>query len=154
MAIFAGLGIFMLIFGLAMHFFIGYCYKLIAEKTGNESVAWMWWIPIANIWIPFKVSGKPASWLLYFFIPLIGGIVVFIIALMGMETIASILAILVWISYLIPVILWVMVWMEVAEARGHERWWGIIAAIVSIVGIPYLAFADSTSTATATSGGA
>lgn len=154
LAIFAGLGIFMLVIGLAVHFFIGYCYKLIAEKTGNTDVAWMWWIPLVNYWIPTKVAGKPMLWFLIILSPVIVSVLSSILVIMGMEGIGSILGILTWPLIIAALVMAILIWMNVAEARGHEKWWGILAVIVWFVGIPYLAFADSTSPATATSGGA
>jgi len=36
----------------------------------------------------------------------------------------------------------IVLWMEVAKRRGKDQVWGIIAGLVGIVGIPYLAFTD------------
>jgi hypothetical protein len=108
--------IFMLVLGLAFHLFLGYCYKLIAEKTGHTDSAGLWWIPIINLLIPLKVAGKPSWWLLLLLIPFVNFVVL------------------------------IIVYMAVAEARGKENWWGIIATFIPIVGLPYLAFTDSPAT--------
>ncbi len=115
-AVGAGFGIafllIMLLMALAFHLFFGYCFKRIALKSGHEDSAGLWWIPIANYLIPIYVAGKPGWWLILFLIP-------------GVNIVASII-----------------VWMAVAEALGRENWWGIIAALFGIVGIPVLAFSD------------
>lgn len=116
-AVNAGLGIglllFFLVIGLAFHLFIGYCYKRIAEKSGRTESAGLWWIPIVNFLIPIHVAGKPSWWIVLFLIP-------------GVNIVVSII-----------------VWMAVAEALGRENWWGIIAALFGIIGIPVLAFSDA-----------
>jgi hypothetical protein len=104
--------IFFMVIFLAMNLFFGYCFKQIALKTGHEEDAGLWWIPFINLLIPIRVAEKPSWWLLLFLIPGVGHIV------------------------------GVIVFMAVAEARGKENWWGIIAVFVQIVGIPYLAFAN------------
>ncbi len=107
-----GAMIFGLVIGLIVHFFYGYCFKMMAEKTGHSESAGLWWIPIANWLIPLRIAGKPGWWLILFLVPFVNFIVL------------------------------IIVFMKVAEARGKESWWGIVAAFVSIVGIPYLAFSE------------
>lgn len=109
----AGILIFMLVIGLAVHLFFGYCFKQIALKTGHEEDAGLWWIPIVNLLIPIRVAGKPGWWLLLMLVPFVN------------------------------IVVNIIIWMAVAEARGKENWWGIVAALVSIVGIPYIALSDS-----------
>ena len=50
----------------------------------------------------------------------------------------------IWILLLlfIPLIPSIIVYMAVAEARGKESWWGIVAVIFPVLGIPYLAFSE------------
>ena len=108
-----GMMIFAFVIGIAFYLFFGYCMKLIAEKTGHTENSWWAWIPIMNILLLLQVAGKEAWWIVLFLIP-------------GVNIIVSII-----------------VWMEVAKARGKENWWGIIAALFAIIGIPYLAFSDS-----------
>lgn len=115
-AVGAGIGIammmFMFVLGLAFHLFLGYCFKKMAEKTGNEESAGLWWIPLINWLIPLRIAEKPTWWLILLIVPFANLIVLFI------------------------------VWTAVAEKLGHESWWGIIAVVFGIVGIPYLAFAE------------
>jgi|GEM_PF-2796790 len=149
MAVIAGVAIFMAIFALAILIFFGYCYKLIAEKTGHSDIKWLWWIPIVNMWIPFKVSGRPTNWLLLLLSPIAAYVLMALFALADLSALVGITYLLAMALGIIATIAWIFVMMDVAEARGHERWWGIIAVIVSIVGVPYIAFADSKTAAPA-----
>jgi len=108
-----GVLIMYLVVVLAAFLFFGFCFKKIAEKTGNADMAGIWWIPIVNLLIPVRVAGKPGWWLLLFLIPFVN------------------------------IIVSIIVWMAVAERLGRENWWGIIAALIPIVGVTYLAFTDA-----------
>jgi len=152
MAIIAGMGIFLGIFGLVAHFFVGYCFKLIAEKTGNHETAGIWWVPIVNMLIPLRIAKKPGTWLL---VAVAAGVLMGLSPILGaamdsgaVALILYLLGILLWLGF---VVLWIITWMEVAKARGKESWWGVIAVLVGIIGIPYLAFSDGGETAPATS---
>ncbi len=112
LAVIAGFGIFGLVMGLVFHLFVGYCFKLMAEKTGHQDSAGLWWIPIANLLIPIRIAGKPNWWLVLYLIPVVN------------------------------LIVHIIVMMAVAEARKKESWWGLVAVFVGIVGIPYLAFSE------------
>ncbi|MBS1911548.1 MAG: signal peptidase I [Bacteroidetes bacterium] len=108
----AGFGIAYFVFLLLVHLFYGYCLKMIAEKTGNGDQAGIWWVPFFNLLIPIRIAGKPSWWIILFLIPIVNIVVA------------------------------IIVMMAVAEARKKESWWGIIAVLFSIVGIPYLAFSE------------
>jgi hypothetical protein len=95
-----------------------YIYMSLALQTiavkTNTENPWLAWIPIANIILMLMVAKKPLWWLLLFFIPLVN------------------------------LVMGIIVWMAVAEARGKPNWWGIMM-IVPFVGLivpGYLAWAD------------
>lgn len=102
----------MMIVGLALWLFFGYCFKRIAEKAGVTETS-IWWIPIVNLLLILRAANKPSWWLVLFLIPFVNFIVSFI------------------------------VWIDVSRNLGHGTGWGVVAVILSIIGIPYLAFADS-----------
>ena len=80
----------------------------------NTENAWLAWIPIANVFLMLSIAKKPMWWFVLCLIPLVN-IVIFII-----------------------------VWMAIAEARNKPGWWGILM-IVPLVGLivpGYLAWAD------------
>ena len=110
------LGVMFLVFGVFM--LAVYIYTSLALQTiatkTNTDNAWLAWIPIANIILMLNVAKKPIWWILLCLIPLVN-LVIFII-----------------------------VWMAIAEARNKPSWWGIML-IVPVVGIivpGYLAWSD------------
>jgi len=95
-----------------------YIYVALALQTiANKTGtinAWLAWIPIANIILMLNIAKKPLWWIILFLIPIVNIVVA------------------------------IMVWMGVAEARHKPSWWGILM-IVPLVGLivpGYLAWAD------------
>ena len=83
-------------------------------KKTNTENGWLAWIPIVNIVLMCNIARKPVWWIILCLIPLVN-IVIFII-----------------------------LWMGIAEARNKPGWWGILL-IVPVVGIivpGYLAWSD------------
>jgi len=97
---------------------VGYVYVALALQTIAQKTAtpngWLAWIPIVNIILMLSIAKKPMWWFLLFLVPL-ANIVVAII-----------------------------VWMGIAEARGKPNWWGIltIVPVVNLIVPGYLAWAD------------
>jgi hypothetical protein len=103
-------------------FFVGmvicYVYMALAVQTiatkTNTDNAWLAWIPIINIILLLNIAKKPIWWFILFLIPLVN------------------------------IVIAILVWMGVAEARNKPSWWGILL-IVPVVGIivpGYLAWSD------------
>jgi hypothetical protein len=76
--------------------------------------SWLAWIPIANIYLMCKVAGKPGWWVILFFIPFVN------------------------------IVIAIIVWMKIAEARKKPSWVGILMIIpfVNLIIPGYLAFSD------------
>ena len=93
--------------------FFSFCLQVIARKT-NTPLAWLAWIPIANIYLMCKVADKPGWWGLLFFLPFIGLVVS------------------------------IVVWVGIADARGKPGWIGlfIIVPILNFGLLGYLAFSS------------
>ncbi len=95
-----------------------YIYMALALQTIATKTAtanpWLAWIPIANLVLMLNVAKKPLWWILLFFIPLVNLIIA------------------------------IMVWMAVAEARHKPNWWGILMIVpaVNIIVPGYLAWSD------------
>jgi hypothetical protein len=95
-----------------------YVYIALALQTiatkTSTANGWLAWIPIANIFLMLSVAKKPMWWFLLFLIPLVN------------------------------IVIAVMVWMAVAEARHKPNWWGILTIVpfVNIVVPGYLAWSD------------
>jgi len=113
-------GIFAAMFGGTFLLFlaIGYIYMALAlmtiAKKTNTENGWLAWIPIANIILMLNIAKKPIWWIILFLIPLVN------------------------------IVIAVMVWMGIAEARQKPSWWGIliIIPVINIIVPGYLAWAD------------
>ena len=65
----------------------------------NTPNGWLAWIPIANLYLMCKVAGRSGWWTILFFIPLVN------------------------------IIIGIIVWMGIAEARKQPSWLGILMII-------------------------
>jgi Family of unknown function (DUF5684) len=95
-----------------------YIYMALALQTiavkTNTANPWLAWVPIANAILMLQVAKKPLWWIILFAIPIVNIVIV------------------------------IMVWMAVAEARQKPNWWGILAIVpvVNMVVPGYLAWSD------------
>ena len=95
-----------------------YVYMALALQTiavkTNTPNAWLAWIPIANLILMVTVARKPLWWLLLLLIPIVG------------------------------LVVGIIVWMGIAEARGKPNWWGILmlVPVANFVVPGYLAWSD------------
>lgn len=95
-----------------------YVYMALALQTiaqkTNTDNAWLAWIPIVNVVLLLNIARKPIWWFLLFLIPLVN------------------------------IVVGVIVWMGVAEARNKPNWWGILIIIpfVNLIVPGYLAWSD------------
>jgi hypothetical protein len=95
-----------------------YIYMALALQTIATKTmtanAWLAWVPIANLVLMLQVAKKPLWWFLLFLIPVVN------------------------------IVVSIMVWMAVAEARQKPNWWGIlmIVPVVNMVVPGYLAWSD------------
>lgn len=83
-------------------------------KKTNTENAWWAWIPIINLILMLNIAKKPIWWIVLCLIPLVNIIII------------------------------IVIWMGIAEARNKPSWWGILL-IVPVVGVivpGYLAWAD------------
>lgn len=99
-------------------FLVGYVYMALALQTIATKTStpneWLAWIPIANAFLMLAIAKKPLWWFLLFLIPLVN------------------------------IVIAIMVWMGIAEARQKPNWWGVlmIVPIANLVVPGYLAWAD------------
>jgi len=107
MAMNQGIGAGMIIAWLVFYVFWAICLAMIAKKTGREfgTSLIMALIPIANVILILQIAGKPWWWLFLFLIPIVN------------------------------IVLMIIVWMKIAEARGKPGWWGIVMMLVPIVNL-------------------
>lgn len=106
-AISPGVGIGAIIIWLVLYLFFALCLAMIAKKLGRPfgTSFIMAIIPIANIILILQMAGKPWWWLFLLLIPIVN------------------------------IVLCIIIWMKIAEARGKPGWWGILIALVPIVNI-------------------
>ncbi len=83
-------------------------------KKTNTPDAWWGWVPILQAILMLNIAKKPLWWIILFFVPFVN-IVIIIITFMG-----------------------------VAEARNKPNWWGILMIVpfVNLIVPGYLAWAD------------
>ena len=99
-------------------FLVIYVYVALALQTiakkTNTENGWLAWIPIANIFLMLMVAKKPLWWFILVLIPLVN------------------------------IVIYILVWMGIAEARSKPSWWGIliIVPIANLIVPGYLAWAD------------
>lgn len=109
-------GAFLFIFFLFFAAF--YVYMALAlstiAKKTNTENPWLAWIPIVNIVLMLNIAKKPIWWIILCFVPLVNIVII------------------------------IIVWMAIAEARGKPNWWGILMIVpfVNLIVPGYLAWAD------------
>jgi hypothetical protein len=76
--------------------------------------AWMAWVPILNVVLLCNIGDKPVWWVLLMFIPLVN------------------------------IVITVMIWMGVSEARSKAPWLGVLMILpfLNLIIPGYLAFSD------------
>jgi Family of unknown function (DUF5684) len=109
-----------MMFGTPFLFFLVVIYGYVAlalmtiATKTNTPNGWLAWIPIANIFLMFNIAGKPAWWFILILIPLVN------------------------------IVIAIIVWMAIAEARHKPNWLGIlmIVPVINIIVPGYLAWSD------------
>ena len=95
-----------------------YLYMALALQTIADKTAtansWLAWVPVANIILMVSIAKKPLWWILLLLVPLVN------------------------------IVIAIMLWMAISEARGKPNWWGIltIVPILNFVVPGYLAWSD------------
>jgi hypothetical protein len=95
-----------------------YVYFALALKTiaekTNTENPWWAWIPIIQAVLMLNIARKPVWWILLLFIPFVN------------------------------IVITVIVWMAIAEARNKPGWWGIlmIVPVANLIVPGYLAWSD------------
>jgi membrane-associated HD superfamily phosphohydrolase len=96
----------------------GYIYFAMAvqsiAKKTNTENAWWAWVPVLQIVLTIFIAKKPVWWIALCFIPLVN------------------------------IVIMIIIWMAIAEARNKPSWWGIllIVPVVNLIVPGYLAWSD------------
>jgi len=95
-----------------------YVYVALALMTiaqkTNTENGWLAWIPILNIILMCNIAKKPVWWIVLCLIPLVN------------------------------IVIYIILWMGIAEARNKPNWWGIliIVPVANLIVPGYLAWSD------------
>ena len=109
-----------MMFGTPFLFFLVVIYGYVAlalmtiATKTNTPNGWLAWIPIVNVFLMLNIAQKPAWWFILCLIPLVNIVII------------------------------IIVWMAIAEARHKPNWWGIlmIVPLVNLIVPGYLAWSD------------
>lgn len=114
-----GMGIVFAILGAFLVYFIftAICMMKIFKKAGRTD-SWAAFIPVYNMYVFYQVAGRPGWWAFLGFIPVVGGIASLITIILGS--------------------------IDMAKSFGKEAGYGIMLAILPIIGYPMLAFGNAT----------
>ena len=117
--------------GLTFYIYMAICLMLIAQKT-NTKYSWLAWIPIANVFLMAMIAKRPWWWALII-------VIAFAVAAAMMN---GPLGWLGWVIYLAAVVLTIIIWIGICQARNRPGWWVILLLIpiVNLVILGVLAF--------------
>ena len=114
-ALFAGgLFLFVMLFVLAIYVVMAISLMKIAKRTNTEN-AWFAWIPILNLILMLQISQRPMWWLVFFLVPIIN---------------------------IVGIVLSFVIWVDIAKRLGKSAVIGVLAALIPIIFMPYLAFSE------------
>jgi len=115
----AGLGIFMVIMIIALvaYVFFSFCLMKIFKKAGRTD-SWAAFVPLYNMYVYYEIAGRPGWWAFLALIPFVGGIIALVTNIIGS--------------------------MDLAKSFGKEAGYGLLLAIVPVIGLPMLAFGSAT----------
>jgi len=114
-ALFGGMFLFFLLLLLVIYVVMAISLMKIANRTNTEN-AWFAWIPILNLILMLQIAQRPLWWLVFFLVPIIN---------------------------LVGIVLSFVIWVDIAKRLGKSAVWGILAALIPIIFMPYLAFSKS-----------
>jgi hypothetical protein len=118
MALFAGgLFLFIMLFVLVIYVVMAISLMKIAKRTNTEN-PWFAWVPILNIILMIQISQRPMWWLVFFFVPILN---------------------------IAGIVLQFIIWIDIAKRLGKTAVFGVLAVLIPIIFMPYLAFSGDDS---------
>jgi hypothetical protein len=114
-ALFGGIFLFVIILIAIVYVLVAISLMRIAKRTNTEN-AWFAWIPILNLILMLQIAKRPMWWLVFFLVPFIN---------------------------IVGVVLQFVIWVDIAKRLGKQTWIGILAGLIPIIFVPYLAFSGS-----------
>lgn len=114
-ALAGGLLFFIILAAIIIYVIMAVSLMKIADRTDTPN-AWFAWIPILNLILMLQISQRPMWWLIFFLIPILN---------------------------IAGIILQFVIWIDIAKKLGKSAIWGVLAALIPIIFMPYLAFSQS-----------
>ncbi|MCX6762893.1 MAG: DUF5684 domain-containing protein [Candidatus Moranbacteria bacterium] len=114
-ALSTGIFIFVMIIVIIVYVIIAMSLMRIAKRTNTEN-AWFAWIPILNLILMLQIAKRPMWWLVFFLVPFIN---------------------------IVGIVLQFVIWVDIAKLLGKSAAIGILAGLIPIIFIPYLAYSGS-----------
>ncbi len=107
-------GVFIVVMLLVIVFYVIMALSLmkIAKRTNTDN-AWFAWIPLLNLILMIQIAKRPMWWLVFFLVPIIN---------------------------IVGIVLQFVIWVDIAKRLGKQTWVGILAGLIPIIFVPYLAF--------------
>lgn len=112
-----GMLLFIIMFVLVIYVLMAISLMKIANRTNTEN-AWFAWIPILNLILMLQIAQRPMWWLIFWLVPIVN--------------IASIV-----FSFI--------VWIDIAKRLGKTAIFGVLAVLIPVIFMPYLAFSGDNS---------
>lgn len=114
-ALSAGIFLFVMIIVIIVYVIVALSLMRIAKRT-NTPNAWFAWIPILNLILMLQIAKRPMWWLIFFLVPFIN---------------------------IVGIVLQFVIWVDIAKLLGKQAWMGILAGLIPIIFVPYLAFSGN-----------
>ena len=111
----AGIFIFVMILVIIVYVIVAMSLMRIAKRTNTDN-AWFAWIPLLNLILMLQIAKRPMWWLVFFLVPFIN---------------------------IVGIVLQFVIWVDIAKILGKSAAIGILAGLIPIIFVPYLAFSGS-----------
>lgn len=99
---------------IGIYIFVSLALMGIANRLGLDDKSWWAWVPFLNLLLLIEMAGAPLWYILLMFIPIVNLVVM------------------------------VMIWISICQARGKPGWWGalMLVPIANFIMMGFLAWAD------------
>lgn len=111
----AGIFLFVMILVIIVYVIVAMSLMRIAKRTNTDN-AWFAWIPILNLILMLQIAKRPMWWLVFFLVPFIN---------------------------IVGIVLQFVIWIDIAKLLGKSAAIGILAGLIPIIFVPYLAYSGS-----------
>lgn len=111
-ALAGGMFLFVILIVLVIYVIMALSLMKIAKRTNMDN-AWFAWIPILNLILMLQIAKRPMWWLIFFLVPILN---------------------------IAGIVLQFIIWIDIAKALGKTAIFGVLAVLIPIIFMPYLAF--------------